>query len=299
MSSLEQRKARSTVRDWISIIRPANSVMIGFAVIVGIVVSSPPLHQIQYLLSSTALLGFITGFSISAFSMVTNDVYDYEVDRVNQPTRPVASGRISLRAAKIYAVPFLAIGLASSIILGAVNFAIASIFALIGWYYNFHGKKFGLAGNSLVAISLAIPYVFGSIAVRDYSINLAYLLSLTSFLAGMGREVLKGISDIQGDKLRNVKSVAISHGLEKAKFAVAFFFVLAIISSVFPLLAGVLGNGLLVYLVLILITDGIFCYLTLKTLRIKLESESLILKNIALGGMMLGLLAYLLAGIFA
>ena len=299
MSALEQSKGKSSVRDWLFLIRLANSIMVGLAVIVGIAVSSPSGHQFSNLETSTSLLGFITGFAISAFSMVTNDVYDYEVDKVNQPTKSVASGRISLRAAKLYSIPFLVIGLASSSLLGPLNLGIAAIFAFIGWYYNYHGKKLGLGGNSLVALSLAIPYIFGSIALGNYSVNLAYLLALTSFLAGLGREVLKGISDIAGDKIRNIKSIAISYGVEKAKVVAAVLFILAVVSSSFPILAGVLGKGLLAYSVLVLITDGVFCYLAVETLRSKLESDSRRLKKIALGGMMLGLLAYLVAGLSA
>ncbi len=299
MSALEQSKGKSSFRDWLFLIRPANSIMVGLAVIVGIAVSSLPGHQFSNLESWTSLLGFITGFAISAFSMVTNDVYDYAVDRVNQPTKSVASGRISLRSAKLYSIPFLVIGLASSSLIGSLNLGIAVIFAFIGWYYNYHGKKLGLGGNSLVALSLAIPYIFGSIALGNYSVNLAYLLALTSFLAGLGREVLKGISDIAGDKIRNIKSIAISYGVEKAKVAAAVLFILAVVSSSFPILAGVLGKGLLVYSVLVLITDGVFCYLAVETLRGKLESDSRRLKKIALGGMLLGLLAYLVAGLSA
>ena len=43
------------------------------------------------------VLGFVTGFAICAFSMVVNDYYDIEVDRVNQPTRPLPSGQVSKR----------------------------------------------------------------------------------------------------------------------------------------------------------------------------------------------------------
>ena len=45
------------------------------------------------------VLGFVTGFAICAFSMVANDYYDIEVDRVNQPTRPLPSGAVSMREA--------------------------------------------------------------------------------------------------------------------------------------------------------------------------------------------------------
>jgi geranylgeranylglycerol-phosphate geranylgeranyltransferase len=271
--------------------------MVGFAVVVGIAVSSPAGSQIHDIVSIKSLLGFLTGFAISSFSMVTNDVYDYEVDKINQPDRAVASGRISLSAAKFYGIPFLSIGLVASFFLSPINLAVAAAFALIGWYYNFHGKKLGLFGNSLVALSLAIPYIFGSVAIGNYALNLAYLLAITSFLAGIGREVLKGISDIPGDKLRNIRSIAISRGVQTAKLASASMFILAVISSSFPVLAGLLGRGFAVYVVLVLVTDAVFCYLAFKTMKIKIEAESLRLKGIALAGMMLGLLAYLLAGL--
>ena len=269
--------------------------MVGFAVVVGIAAASPgailsvPIRVIAF--------GFLTGFSISSFSMITNDVYDYEVDKVNQPDRAIASGRISLQRAKALSIPFLAIGLVSSALLGMFNFAIAAVFALIGWYYNYRAKKLGLGGNSLVALSLAIPYIFGSVAVGNYSVNLSYLLALTSFLAGMGREVLKGICDVEGDKIRKVKTVAASRGVKVASVVSASFFVLAIASSALPILFGILGKALYIYLPLILVPDILFGYLAFKTRNISKTSEALRLKSYALIGMMLGLLVYLVAGL--
>jgi geranylgeranylglycerol-phosphate geranylgeranyltransferase len=286
----------SSVRDWISLIRPANSIMVGFAVVVGIAVVS---RQFSQTLLIKALLGFLTGFLISSFSMLTNDIYDLEVDKINQPSRPIASGRIKLVDAKRMAFPFLILGLAASVLTGLTTFLIAMIFAIIGWYYNYYGKKLGLFGNALVASSLAIPYIYGSFELGNYSINLAYLLALTSFLAGLGREVLKGISDMQGDKIRHIRTVALSYGKNIAKQVAAAFFFLAVISSSFPVLANQLGPNPFVYMGLILIPDAIFLYLAARTLALKSDSESLKLKSIALLGMLLGLLAYLIAGIFS
>jgi geranylgeranylglycerol-phosphate geranylgeranyltransferase len=267
--------------------------MVGFAVVVGIAVTTSG----RQLLSLDSLLGFITGFSISSFSMITNDIYDYEVDKINQPNRPISSGRISLRSATIYSVPFLLVGLISSFLISLPNLAIAAVFAFIGWYYNYRGKKYGLAGNCLVAASLAIPYIFGSIAAGVFGINLAYLLALTSFLAGLGREVLKGISDVAGDKIRGILSVAIVRGTRAARKVASAFFLAAVLSSSFPVLANLLGHALVIYIVLISIPDGIFLYLAFRTYAMKADSESLKLKQIALLGMLLGLLSYLIAGV--
>src|ERR1700730_12099730 len=204
-------------------IRPANSILVGFAVVVGIAITS---NNYREIFSFTSLFGFLTGFFISSFSMVSNDIYDYEVDRVNQPTRSLPSGSVTIRQATTFSIILLILGLASSLVLGLANLGIATLFALIGWYYNYRGKQSGLFGNSLVAFSLAIPYIFGSIALGNYSVNLAYLLALTSFLAGMGREILKGISDIEGDRIRKVRTVASIRGIGVAKTLSAVFFLL-------------------------------------------------------------------------
>lgn len=268
--------------------------MVGFAVIVGIAVTSHSYHEI---FTATSFLGFLTGFFISSFSMVSNDIYDIEVDRVNQPMRPLPSRSITVNHAKIFSILLLALGLFSSIALGIVTFSIAAIFALIGWFYNYRGKAMGLLGNSLVALSLAIPYIYGSVALGIYSINLGYLLALTSFLAGLGREVLKGIADVEGDRLRKIKTVAISHGVQSARFLAAGLFLVAVASSSLPVAFGLLGRALPLYLVLIAITDAIFVYLSYRTLSSKEEKEALKLKSFALGGMMFGLVAYLISGL--
>lgn len=275
-------------------IRPANSIMVGFAVVVGIAVTSNSLSQI---FTISSLLGFLTGFFISSFSMVSNDIYDLEVDRVNQPGRPLPSGAVSVRNAVIFSIALLSFGLLVSIPLSALNFAIAAVFALIGWFYNYRGKKMGLFGNSLVALSLAIPYIYGSVALSNYAINLGYLLALTSFLAGLGREVLKGLSDIAGDKIRNIRTVAISLGVDVAKKIAGILFLLAVISSVLPITFGVLGRAILPYIVLVAIPDAIFLYLAYRVLSLRNERDSLRLKGIALAGMMSGLIAYLISGL--
>ena len=296
MKNEQQIKRKGKAASLISLIRPANSVLVGFAVIVGIAVTFHDYHEIFTLKS---LLGFLTGFFISSFSMVSNDIYDVEVDRVNQPSRPIPFGIISIQQAKIFAVVLLVLGLATSAALGAVTLGIAGLFAVIGWYYNFRGKKSGLFGNSLVALSLAIPYVFGSVSLGDYHVNLGYILALTSFLAGLGREVLKGVADVQGDRLRDIRTLAISHGTKTARRIAAVLFLLAVITSSFPLIFGLLGKAIIVYSVLILIPDTIFLYLAYKVLSLKSDEQSLRLKTIALGGMMLGLIVYLVSGLLA
>lgn len=286
----------SKTKSLLAMVRPANSIMVGFAVIVGIAVTT---HSYLEIFSLTSLFAFLTGFLISAFSMVSNDIYDVEIDKINQPERPLPSALISIGQAKAFSLVLLASGLIVSGFLGAYTFVIALVFALVGWFYNFRGKAMGLVGNSLVALSLAIPYIYGSVALGFFAINLGYLLALTSFFAGLGREVLKGIVDVEGDRVRKIRTVAISYGKQTARLVAAAFFIVAVASSFLPILFGLLGRSLFVYSVLIGITDAVFVYLAYHVLTLHADKDALRFKTIALGGMMFGLISYLVSGLVA
>ena len=272
----------------ISLIRPVNSVMIGFAVIVGVAVVEP-----SKILSLESMLGFFTGFFVSSYSMVINDVYDIEIDRINSPNRPLPSGAVSLMQANMFAAVLLLIGFASASFISLTNIAIAALFGLMAWAYSYWGKKRGLAGNMMVAASIAVPYVFGGVAIGKGSDIMLWSLALTSFLAGTGREVVKTISDVEGDKERDARSIAITKGEKMASRIGALFFLAAVSTSLLPLVLGITG---IVYAVLVLVTDAFFIYISAEIIRNHVVEGAIRVKKLALGGMMLGLLAFLFGG---
>lgn len=274
----------------ITLIRPINSIMIGFAVIVGVAVVAP-----SRIISQASVLGFLTGFFVSGYSMVINDVYDVEIDRINNPNRPIPSGSVTKKDASLVASILVLAGLVSSIFIGIGNMAIAGLFALLAWSYSYWGKTKGLAGNMMVAASMAVPYVFGGVAIGNGADPMVWSLAFTTFLAGTGREVVKTISDIEGDKTRGIRSVAITKGQRAASRIGAFFFLAAVATSLVPVLLGVAG---VVYAVLVIITDFYFAFLSSKIIRSHDAESAIRVKKLALGGMMLGLLAFLLGGAF-
>tara|TARA_B100000315_G_scaffold204596_1_gene198024 strand:+ start:1568 stop:2368 length:801 start_codon:yes stop_codon:yes gene_type:complete len=264
--------------------------MVGFAVIVGISVASP-----DKLLSFVSFLGFLTGFFVSSYSMVVNDRYDIEVDKINNPDRPLASGRISITSANIFGSVLLILGLATAFLIGWINLVIALIFALTAFAYNRWVKRHGIFGNALVSASVAIPYIYGASAVGVFSDILVISLASTSFLAGLGREVVKTISDIEGDHVRHVRSIAITYGSKSAARLTALLFLAAIISSVLPLALKVVG---MVYASLVAIPVFIFLYLSLKIIKDYSKTNSIMVKRIALAGMFLGLISFIIGGYY-
>ncbi|MDG6911011.1 MAG: geranylgeranylglycerol-phosphate geranylgeranyltransferase [Nitrososphaerota archaeon] len=271
----------------IKLIRPVNCTMIGFAVIVGAFVSKPP-----SVFPAQLALGFLTGFFICAYSMVVNDVYDVDVDRVNRPDRPLPSGGVSMREANAISTATLVAGLACALLsLDLLAVVVAALYAFLSWLYNSRGKKAGVWGNLIVASSLAIPFIYGG-AVAHGSLlgSLLLMMALTAFFSGVGREVVKAMADIEGDAKRDVNSVARKRGLVPASRIGALFFLLAVVTSWVPLLTGLANE---VYAIGVVIPDAIFAFLAVTIVYRHDASSALRVKNIALAGMTVGLIVFI------
>ena len=261
--------------------------MIGFAVLVGEFVSKP--SQIP-LLSST--FGYLTGFFVCAYSMVVNDYYDVEVDKVNEPNRPIPSGRISLAGAYRFSVLLLVLGLGfATLTRNGVAVLIASVYAFLSWLYNSRAKKAGLIGNFIVASSLAIPFIYGGvISGGSVFTSLLLLMAFTAFFAGAGREVVKAMADTSGDAKRGVRSVAMTYGMRPASWIGAALFVLAVITSWLPLLLSLANQ---IYEVGVVVPDLIYVYLALAIIRRPDAENALSVKRVALLGMLIGLFVFI------
>lgn len=277
--------------EFLTLVRPINSFMIGTAVLVGMAVISP-----TSLISIRAVIGFLVGFLISGFAMVINDIYDVEIDRVNDPERPLASGRISRRTGVVFASALLIGGLSSSLLLTPSNFVIALIFAIISWGYSFWGKRNGILGNMMVAASMAVPFIFGGVAAvvsDDESLIYLWSLALMAFLSGTGREVIKGIADVRGDQERGIRSIALIRGNKTASIVGGILLSVAIFTSFLPYVLQVVS---IVYLLLVLVPDTIFLYTTSKILRDNSPANAEKVKTLVLIGMVAGLVAFVLGG---
>jgi geranylgeranylglycerol-phosphate geranylgeranyltransferase len=274
------------LRAAVSILRPVNCAMIGFAVVIGYFVSKPAAVS-----PIDIVLGFITGFAICAFSMVVNDYYDIDVDRVNQPSRPLPSGALSKSDAVAIAAITLILGfVATALTLDFQALLIVALYSFLAWLYDFRAKKYGVAGNMVVASSLAIPFVYGGVISGGHVLDsLLLFMASTSFLAGVGREIVKAMADVPGDKERGVRSYASVHGMRAASLLGALFFLAAVVTSVLPLFLITVNDF---YRVGVLLPDAAFVYLAYRIVTRPDVARALSVKRAALMGMLLGLIVF-------
>lgn len=215
------------------IIRPVNCTMMGLAVLVGETIT----HKTLYFYPS--ILGFVTAFTLTGASMITNDYWDRAVDRINAPNRPIASGLVSTKLALFYAFTLIAIGFSSAFLTNVICLFIAVVSLTISLLYNYRGKELGLIGNFMVSVCVSIPLFYGGFIYYDNGfmrerLTLLFFFDLIFFLANTGREVNKGMADIDGDRIRGVKTVAIQFGLKAAAIIAVIFYLSAVVLSVVP-----------------------------------------------------------------
>ncbi|MCQ5337508.1 MAG: UbiA family prenyltransferase [Candidatus Methanomethylicia archaeon] len=272
--------------DYLLLIRPLNSIMMGLAVIIGEVTILGAFPKIEEI-----IFGFFIGFFLTAFSMVLNDIMDIEIDRINVPNRPLPSGRISINNAKFYSIILAIIGILLTFYFSIYAIIIAFSSLIVSILYNTKAKKTGLLGNIMVAYCVAIPFLFGAI-ITSNSINMKILtFFMLAFLSTIGREIIKGIADIKGDKIKNIKTLALSYGTKKAAIIASLFYLSAIILSILPIIVKEVG---LFYLFTIIFVDLGLIYCSIKILRSQERTIAIDVKNKTLIFMLLALLAFLI-----
>ena len=218
---------------FLSIIRPQNCIIGGLTVIAGIAMAYYRAVGVWAAIGPIVPLfiyGYITYFFVAAGGNVVNDIYDIEVDRINRPHRALPSGRMTVRQAWVYVAVLSILGIVFSWIPGRpVSALIVIVFEIIGYVYAAKVKTLGLAGNLMVAFSFAFGALYGSVIFAEVAglpwvnaiIIPVWLYFFTAFLILQARETIKGAEDVEGDALRDVRTIARVYGYKVAAIVAA------------------------------------------------------------------------------
>ncbi|TMI19014.1 hypothetical protein E6H32_03125 [Candidatus Bathyarchaeota archaeon] len=282
---MSSRTMSTHLNAYLALIRPPNTIMIGLAVAIGEAIGLGKLPGLR-----EAVFGFLTASLMMAGTMVANDVYDVEIDRVNSPGRPLPSGRVNTREVIVLAVVLSVAAIGFSTLLGLWTFLTALLALALMIYYNTRGKKTGLIGNAVVSFNVALPFFFGGLAVSKIS-PLLFIFSVVAFLANFGREVAKGIADVKGDSLRQVRTLAVVRGTKVAALASAGLFVTAVLLSFLP---PFLESISLLYFPPVIVADVGFLYSAYRLMSNQTPENIRAVKGHVLVWMLLGLVGFLL-----
>jgi len=261
--------------------------MVGFAVIVGAVIGGgagvfgSPIDVI---------LAFVTGLTLAGSAMVINDYFDREIDAINEPGRPIPSGAVKPGEALVAFLLLGAVGLAASWKTGLGSLAVACFAWLMGVIYSTVGKRTGLLGNLMVSSCIALPFIYGGVMTGLSALRASLLFALIAFLTNTGREVTKGIVDIEGDRSSGVRTVAVLRGPIIAAWFSVLCYLTAVGISFAPLYLGLVSFW---YMPFVAITDLGLLYLSISLIRDPSRRNSRRVKNAVRMLMLSGLLGFL------
>lgn len=220
---------KEKLKGLIELTRIEHAFMLSVAVIIGYALSNSLILDLNH------IVGLLIPFFIEMGAFALNDVVDFKTDLVNNRfDRPLVRGIITKKEGIFVTIISFLIALLLSFFLDLYVKIIALSFALLSIAYNIKLKDLPLLGNSFIALSMAIPFIFGALIGGHVTKEIIYI-TLTAFFLGMAREIVKSVEDMVGDlKVRKSKTLPILIGKKNA-LIVALFFVLLFIP--FSLLA--------------------------------------------------------------
>lgn len=160
-------------------------------------------------------LALLVTTSAVGASTVYNDIVDLDSDRLNRPDRPLPAGRLSMRAARIVSIALAAATLFAGLEMGTPTVLWVTASLTLGLAYSKWLQRTPILGNLVVAALFANAVVFGTAA--GASVATPSLLAATEvFWFILGRESLKGIPDLEGDRATGTRTVATTWGVRAA-----------------------------------------------------------------------------------
>ena len=150
-----------------------------------------------------------------------NDWFDRHVDAINEPNRPIPSGRIPGRWGLYIAIIWTVLSLAVALALGPVVFWAAVFGMAMAWAYSappFRFKANGWWGNAAVGLCYeGLPWFTGAAvllgAVPRWPV---IVLALLYSLGAHGIMTLNDFKAIEGDTRMGVRSLPVQLGVEGA-----------------------------------------------------------------------------------
>jgi len=205
------------------------------------------------------LLGaLVTGPLVCGASQAVNDWYDRHVDAINEPNRPIPSGRIPGQWGLAIAIGWSALAALAGWQLGPFGAAATGVGLILAWAYSappFRLKLNGWWGNLAVGLSYeGLAWVTGHAVALGGATppGRSLLLALCYSLGGHGIMTLNDFKAIEGDRLLGVRSLPVQLGPERAaRFACLVMLVfqvaaLLVAAPVVPMWAIVLHATLII-----------------------------------------------------
>ena len=164
----------------------------------------------------------LTGPLVCASSQAVNDWYDRHVDAINEPNRPIPSGRIPGRWGLYIAVIWSLISLWVGSFLGPIGFLATTLALVLAWFYSMPPIRFknnGWLGNLACGVSYeGLAWVTGATLLSAGALPSKPSLLLAGLYSASAHGImtLNDFKAIEGDRQMGVRSLPVQLGAMRA-----------------------------------------------------------------------------------
>lgn len=201
-------------RDILELLKPITWFPPMWALLCGVVSSGVPItSRWAFLLAGIAL----TGPLVCGTSQAVNDWFDRHVDAINEPNRPIPSGRIAGRWGLAIAVIWTLVSLAVAAMTGRWVLAATFVGLICAWAYSappFRFKTSGWIGPAVVALTYEGLSWFTGTAVMAGALPASHIL-ITLVLYSVGAHGIMTLNDfkaVEGDRATGLRSLPVVMG---------------------------------------------------------------------------------------
>jgi chlorophyll/bacteriochlorophyll a synthase len=164
---------------------------------------------------------FLAGPLICGTSQAVNDWFDRHVDAINEPRRPIPSGRLPGFWGLYIAIFWTGVSLFVAYQLGPWVFAASLLGMALAWAYSappFRLKKNGWWGNSAVALCYeGVPWLTAVVVMTGVLPRVEIVaIALLYSVGAHGIMTLNDFKSVQGDRRMGVGSLPVRLGVDVA-----------------------------------------------------------------------------------
>ena len=211
-------------RDVLALLKPVTWFPPMWAFMCGVVSSGVPLADRWGFLVAGMLLA---GPLVCGNSQAINDWFDRHVDAINEPARPIPSGRIPGRWGLYIAIAGTIISLAVGWAINPVVGAATVLGVFLAWIYSappIRAKANGWWGPGVCAAAYEGLTWFTGAAVMVGGVPDGRILAVLALYAtgAHGIMVLNDFKAVAGDRVSNVRSLPVILGVDRAALVACF-----------------------------------------------------------------------------
>lgn len=185
------------------------------------VVSGGPLSGMSGVGWGSVALGvLLAGPLVTGTSQAANDWYDRHVDAINEPGRPIPSGRLPGRTGLFIAIGWTVLSLLVAAVLGRWVFAAAVVGLTLAWLYSappVRLKLNGWWGNAACgACYEGLPWITGAAIVAGQPSGAVLAMAGLYSVGAHGIMTLNDFKSVDGDQVMGVRSLPVRLGPARA-----------------------------------------------------------------------------------